>query len=163
MNYDERFTQLAARDLRNYWGFLSNINKKSDCTRYVLFSNVDPFSPVDCIQRKYDESGDFTESNIELKGRNISIDKYVDCLIDLQKVQSLMRVADQSGNPSFVVALYYQSGKLAIWRIEPDGEYQVTTKETLKYGAAPEQGKQAKAVVSLPLNEATICNFTPIA
>ena len=162
MQYDERFTQLAARDLKNYWGFLSNINKKSDCTRYVLFSNVDPFSPVDCIQRKYDESGDFTESNIELKGRNIPIEQYADCVVDLQKVQSLMKIADQSGNPSFVVALYYQSGKLAIWKIEPDAEYQVSNKTTLKYSAAPEQGKQAKAVVSLPLAEATICNFTPL-
>lgn len=163
MNYDERFTALANRDLRNYWGFLSQVNKKADGVRYVLFSNVDPFSPVDCIQRKYDESGDFTESNIELKGRNVDINQYEDCVVDLAKVQSLMRVADQSGNPSFVVALYYQSGKLAIWRIEPDGEYKVENKTTLKYSAAPEQGRQAKAVVSLPLSEATICNFTPIA
>lgn len=163
MNYDERFTALANRDLKNYWSFLQGINKKSDCTRYVLFSNVDPFSPVDCIQRKYDESGDYTESNIELKGRNVGIDQYEDCVIDLAKIQNLMRVADQSGNPSFVVALYYQSGKIAIWKIEPDGEYRVTNKTTLKYSAAPEQGKQAKAVVSLPLSDATICNFTPIA
>ena len=163
MIYDERFTALANRDLRNYWGFLSNINKKSDCARYVLFSNVDPFSPVDCIQRRYDESGDYTESNIELKGRNIPIEQYEDCVVDLAKIQNLMRVADQSGNPSFVVALYYQSGKIAIWKIEPDGEFQVTTKETLKYSAAPEQGRQAKAVVSLPLSDASIHTFTPIA
>ena len=162
MQYDERFTQLANRDLKNYWGFLQSVNKKSEDSKYVLFSNVDPFSPVDCIQRKYDESGDFTESNIELKGRNISIDQYDDCVVDLAKVQSLMRIADQSGNPSFVVALYYQSGKIAIWRIEPDGEYQVSNKTTLKYSAAPEQGKQAKVVISLPLSDATICNFTPI-
>lgn len=163
MNYDERFTALANRDLKNYWGFLSNINKRSDCTKYVLFSNVDPFSPVDCIQRKYDESGDYTEANIELKGRNVGIDQYEDCVIDLAKIQNLMRIADQSGNPSFVVALYYQSGKLAIWKIEPDGEYRVENKTTLKYGAAPEQGKQAKAVVSLPLSDASIHSFTPIA
>lgn len=163
MRYDERFTTLATKDLKNYWGFLNQVNKKSDCTRYVLFSNVDPFANIDCIQRKYDESGDFTESNIELKGRNVDINQYEDCVVDLAKVQSLMRVADQSGNPSFVVALYYQSGKLAIWRIEPDGEYKVENKTTLKYSAAPEQGRQAKAVVSLPLSEATICNFTPIA
>ena len=163
MQYDERFTQLANRDLRNYWGFLSNINKKSDCIRYVLFSNVDPFSPVDCIQRKYDESGDYTEANIELKGRNVGIEQYEDCVVDLHKIQSLMRLADQSGNPSFVVALYYNSAKLAIWKIEPDGEYRVTNKTTLRYSAAPEQGKQAKAVVSLPLSDASIHSFTPIA
>lgn len=162
MNYDERFTQLAARDLRNYWGFLQSVNKKSEDCKYVLFSNVDPFSPVDCIQRKYDESGDYTEANIELKGRNVGIDQYEDCVIDLAKIQNLMRIADQSGNPSFVVALYYQSGKLAIWKIEPDGEYRVTEKTTLRYSAAPEQGKQAKAVVSLPLAEAKIFNFTPL-
>lgn len=163
MNYDERFTALANRDLKNYWGFLSNINKRSDCTKYVLFSNVDPFSPVDCIQRKYDESGDYTEANIELKGRSIPIEQYEDCVIDLAKIQNLMRVADQSNNPSFVVALYYQSGKLAIWKIEPDGDYKVESKTTLKYSAAPEQGKQAKAVVSLPLSDASIHSFTPIA
>lgn len=163
MQYDERFTQLANRDLKNYWGWLSEINKKADDTKFVLFSNVDPFANIDCIQRKYDCDGYYTESNIELKGRNVSIDQYDDCVVDLPKIQSLMRIADQSGNPSFVVALYYPSNKLAIWRIEPDGEYKVETKQTLKYSAAPEQGKQAKAVVSLPLNEATICNFTPIA
>lgn len=163
MRYDERFTALATKDLKNYWGFLQGVNKKSEDSKYVLFSNVDPFSPVDCIQRKYDESGDFTEANIELKGRNIPIEQYEDCVVDLHKIQSLMKLADQSGNPSFVVALYYTSGKLAIWRIEPDAEYQVSEKTTLKYSAAPEQGRQAKAVVSLPLNEATICSFTPIA
>lgn len=163
MNYDERFTALANRDLRNYWGFLQARNKKTEDAKFVLFSNVDPFSPVDCIQRKYDESGDFSEANIELKGRNIDITTYPDCLVDLSKVQSLMKIADQSGNPSFVVALYYQSGKLAIWKIEPDAEYQVSEKTTLKYSAAPEQGKQAKAVVSLPLSDASIHSFTPIA
>ena len=163
MNYDERFTQLANRDLKNYWGFLQARNKKTEDAKFVLFSNVDPFSPVDCIQRKYDESGDFSEANIELKGRNIDITTYPDCLVDLSKVQSLMKIADQSGNPSFVVALYYQSGKLAIWKIEPDAEYQVSNKTTLKYSAAPEQGKQAKAVVSLPLSDASIHSFTPIA
>lgn len=163
MRYDERFTTLANRDLKNYWGFLNGINKKAEDTRYVLFSNCDPFSPIDCIQRKYDCEGYYTEANIELKGRTISIDQYDNCIIDLHKIQSLMRIADQSGNPSFVVALYYPSSKLAIWRIEPDAEYNIETKGTLKYSAAPERGKQAKAVVSLPLSDATICNFTPIA
>lgn len=163
MQYDERFTALATKDLKNYWGFLQSVNKKSEDSKYVLFSNVDPFANIDCIQRKYDESGDFTESNIELKGRNIPIEQYEDCVVDLQKVQSLMKIADQSGNPSFVVALYYQSGKLAIWKIEPDAEYQVSNKTTLKYSAAPEQGRQAKAVVSLPLSDASIHTFTPIA
>ena len=162
MQYDERFTALATKDLKNYWGFLQSVNKKSEDSKYVLFSNVDPFANIDCIQRKYDESGDFTESNIELKGRNIPIEQYEDCVVDLHKIQSLMRLADQSGNPSFVVALYYNSGKLAIWKIEPDGEYRVTTKETLKYSAAPEAGKASKQVVSLPLSDATICNFTPL-
>ena len=163
MEYDKRFTALADKDLRNYWGFLSDINKRSDDSKFVLFSNVDPFSPVDCIQRKYDVDGDFTEANIELKGRNVDISAYPDCVVDLSKIKSLMHLADQTNNASYVVALYYQSGKLAIWKIEPDGEYQVTEKTTLKYSAAPEQGRQAKAVVSLPLSDASICNFTPIA
>lgn len=163
MQYDERFTKLAEKDLRNYWGFLQAANKKSEDSKFVLFSNCDYFSSVDCIQRKYDESGDFTECNVELKGRNIPIEQYDDCVVDLAKIQTLCRLADQSGNPSYLVALYYQSGKLAIWRIDPDGEYQVTEKTTLKYSAAPEQGQTMKQVVSLPLSDASIHTFTPIA
>lgn len=163
MQYDERFTQLAERDLKNYWGFLSQINQKSEDCRYQLFSNCDCFSSVDCIQRKYDESGDFTECNVELKGRNVPIEQYGDCVVDLTKIQSLCRLADQTNNPSYLVALYYQSGKLAIWRIDPENEYQVTTKVTAKYSAAPEAGKQSKQVVSLPLTEAKILSFTPIS
>lgn len=163
MEYDKRFTALADKDLRNYWGFLSDINKRSDDSRYQLFSNCDCFSSVDCIQRKYDESGDFTECNVELKGRNVGIEQYNDCVVDLAKIQTLCRLADQSGNPSYLVALYYNSGKLAIWRIDPDSEYQVTNKVTAKYGAAPEQGQTMKQVVSLPLSDASIHSFTPIA
>lgn len=163
MEYDKRFTALAGKDLRNYWGFLSNVNKKSEDCKFVLFSNCDYFSSVDCIQRKYDESGDFTECNVELKGRNIPIEQYDDCVVDLAKIQSLMHIADQTNNPSYLVALYYQSGKLAIWKIDPDTEYKVENKTTLKYSAAPEQGQTIKQVVSLPLSDATIHSFTPIA
>lgn len=163
MQYDERFTALADKDLRNYWSFLSDINKRSDDSKFVLFSNVDPFSPVDCIQRKYNVDGDFTEANIELKGRNVDISAYPDCVVDLHKIQSLMHLADQTNNASYVVALYYQSGKLAIWRIDPDTEYKVENKTTLKYSAAPEQGQTVKQVVSLPLSDASIHSFTPIA
>lgn len=163
MEYDKRFTALADKDLRNYWGFLSDINKRSDDCRYQLFSNCDCFSSVDCIQRKYDADGDFTEANIELKGRNVDISAYPDCVIDLHKIQSLMHLADQTNNASYVVALYYQSGKLAIWRIDPDNEYKVENKTTLKYSAAPEQGQTVKQVVSLPLSDASIHSFKPIA
>lgn len=163
MQYDERFTTLANRDLRNYWGFLNDRNKKSEDCKFVLFSNVDPFSPVDCIQRKYDTDGDFVEANIELKGRNVDIGAYPDCMVDLHKIQSLIHLADQTNNASYVVALYYKSGKLAIWKIDPDGEYKVENKTTTRYSAAPEQGKHCKPVVSLPLSEASICTFTPIA
>lgn len=163
MQYDERFTALANKDLRNYWGFLQGINKREDDCKFVLFSNVDPFSPVDCIQRKYNVDGDFTEANIELKGRNVGIDQYNDCIVDLHKIQSLMHLADQTNNASYVVALYYQSGKLAIWKIDPDTEYKVENKTTLKYSAAPEQGQTMKQVVSLPLADASIYSFTPLA
>lgn len=163
MQYDERFTKLAEKDLKNYWGFLSQINERSDDCRYQLFSNCDYFSSVDCIQRKYNVDGDYTEANVELKGRNIPIEQYGDCVIDLAKIQTLCRLADHSGNPSYLVALYYQSGKLAIWRIDPDGTYKVTNKVTAKYSAAPEQGQTMKQVVSLPLADASIHNFTPLA
>lgn len=162
MQYDKRFTALADKDLRNYWGFLSSINAKSDDCRYQLFSNCDCFSSVDCIQRKYDANGDFTEANIELKGRNVDISAYPDCVIDLHKIHSLMHLADQTNNASYVVALYYQSGKLAIWKIDPNTEYKVENKTTLKYSAAPEQGQTVKQVVSLPLADASIHPFTPI-
>jgi len=163
MQYDERFTALADKDLRNYWGFLSSINKKSEDCKFVLFSNCDCFSSVDCIQRKYDADGDFTECNVELKGRNVDISAYPDCVVDLSKIQSLIHLADQTNNASYVVALYYQSAKLAIWRIDPDTEYKVENKTTLKYSAAPEQGQTVKQVVSLPLSDASIHSFTPIA
>lgn len=163
MQYDKRFTALADKDLRNYWSFLSSINAKSDDCRYQLFSNCDCFSSVDCIQRKYDADGDYSECNVELKGRNVNIEQYDDCVVDLAKIQTLCRLADQSGNPSYLVALYYNSAKLAIWRIDPENEYQVIEKVTAKYGAAPEQGKQSKQVVSLPLRDASIHTFTPMA
>lgn len=163
MQYDERFTQLADKDLRNYWGFLSSINKKSDDCRYQLFSNCDPFSTVDCIQRKYDAEGYYSECNVELKGRNIAISEYNDCLIDLRKIQSLNRLSEQSGNPSFVVALYYTSGQLAIWKIDPEDEFTIVNRTTTRYSAAPEKGKHTKQMVSLPLDKASVYNFTPIA
>lgn len=124
MNYDERHTTLAKRDIRNYWKWLSDINAKSDDCRYRL---------------------------------------YEDCVVDQRKVTQLQHLAIQSGKPTFIVALYYPSGRLAIWEVEPERQYTTVVKNTPIHTAAPEVGRDDKLMVSLPLAEARVFNFTPIA
>lgn len=163
MQYDERHTVYARRDIRNYWSFLQSINQKSEDCRYQLFENCDPFANCDCIQRKYDTDGGYQESNVELKGRDIFIEAYEDCLIDLYKVNQLQKIAYQSGNRTFIVVMYYPSKKLAIWEIDPERQYDTLTKYCNIHTAAPEAGKSDKMMVSLPLTEAKILSFIPIA
>lgn len=163
MQYDERHTTLAKRDIRNYWKWLSDINAKSDDCRYRLFEDCDPFALCDCIQRKIDTEGDYTECNVELKGRDILINAYDDCVVDQRKVNQLQHLAIQSGKPTFIVALYYPSGQLAIWEVDTERQYTTVIKNTPIHTAAPEVGRDDKLMVSLPLAEARVYTFTPIA
>lgn len=163
MQYDERHTTFAKRDVRNYWKWLSDLNAKAEDYQYRLYEDCDPYALCDCIQRKVDAEGDYTESNIELKGRDIFLHAFDDCVIDQRKIAQLQRLAMQSGKPTFIVAMYYPSKQLAIWEIDPERQYNTVVKNTPLHTAAPEVGRDNKLMVSLPLNEAKIYNFSPIA
>lgn len=137
------------QDIQEWRNFLAS-NGKGD---YQVWSNADPFSTVDVMQ----VSPMGRVSYVELKARNVRIDQYPDCLVDEWKVTQLQRLAVDSGDKVFLVALYPQSSQIAIWEIREDDEFSVrdvmANATTLQYGASQ---KKNKRLVSLRLCDAKV-------
>lgn len=105
------------KDAREWQRFLT-ANGKGD---YHVLAYVDDFAMCDAMQI----SPRGRISYIELKERRVTIETYPDCLVDSNKIQGLQKLAQDSGDKVFLVALYPQSNKIALWEIREDDEYEV--------------------------------------
>lgn len=153
------FDVMANKDIVAYYNWLDKINKKQNEYKYSICAAVDPYSPFDLIQIKNDADGNSTLSYIELKGRNVDINQYDDCIVEEYKIKNLQSLGASTSTPIYIVALYYPSSKLAIWRIDDSTPYYIE-KIKCKWHTAKNDDKIEKDMVKLPLSEAKIYNFT---
>lgn len=153
-----KFDIMANKDIVHYYNWIAS--KSTDTYTYNICAAVDPYSSYDIIQFKYDADGNNTMSYIELKGRNVSITDYDDCVIESYKVRKLQHLADMTNNKVYLVALYYPSSKLAIWEVDSDTPYNICYMECNHYTASDNPKKVMKEMVKFPLSRAKIYNFT---
>lgn len=151
------------KDITAYNRWLNRINTKNDDYSFSLFPSLDRYSVFDAIQLKtpVDAPDEIEMQFVELKGRNITIEQYDDCTIDVSKVRALQNISLSTGKDAFVVGIYYPSDKLAIWKIDPNedyGEY-VATIFANACTATQTPTKTHKQVVKLPLSTAKIYNL----
>lgn len=166
-----RLVELCARpakkDVINYFMFIQSwMNKhEGNCVNYDLSYNIDPFSHYDVMQIKQDpeDPSDMEIQYVELKGRNVTIDRYNDCVVDELKIKALQNLARKTYKKVFLCALYYESSRLAIWEIDPDKTYPTEKKKCNRMTVVSTAMKDDKTVVALPLNQAYIYPFTPVS
>lgn len=165
VKYNEKYPQFneaALKALDTYYAWLMNATKNNYDIAFEILSPVSPISPYDVCQiKKWKEGGQrlIEEQYVELKGRNISIEKYYDCEIDAHKIRDLKTLAVSTDCKVFLAALYYPSNALAIWQIDPDEDYEVITKvgKDTTMGNNPKEVN--KSMVKLYLKDARVYPF----
>lgn len=148
------------QDIYTYTEFLKYHSAKDEFHKYQFLASTDDYSIYDGMQLKFDMDGEVKQSFIELKGRFVDIDKYNDCAVDTSKIKELQRLSYLSNIPTYIVAIYYNDSKLAIWKIDPDKEYQSEVMRCF-YSQIDlnKNGYVNKDMVKLPMEEATICKI----
>lgn len=132
------------------WRNFLNAHGKGD---YSVWLNADPFAVCDAMQ----VSPFGRVSYVELKQRNHIFGQYPDCLVDEWKIVQLQKLAQDTGKRVFLVALYPQSNKIALWQIAEDDE--LVTRDVLANATTVQSGcsqKKNKRMVSLSLKTAKV-------
>ena len=144
------------KDLKIYYDFLKKNEGEKIYELYPSSNITNVFDAIQTTALKTDPNN-FTTSIIELKNRDITVDKYEDFLIDWYKVKNLQDIAKKTNFSTYLVALYSKSNKILIWEIDPNKDYKIETRKA-NNTTFIESGKRYKEVVMLPLSEAT-CHF----
>lgn len=168
-NKDLKLVELCSRpakkDVINYYMFIQDWMQKhqGNCDLYDITYNVNPHSHYDIMQMKMnpEDPTDIELQYIELKGRNVPIDRFNDCVVDNLKIVALQNLARATGKKVFLCALYYESGRLAFWEINPEKTYPTEVKKCNRISVVSTGWKVDKTVVKLPLNQALIYPFHP--
>ena len=157
------FEVWANNDIRTYYNWLKNKTKNNTDYNYSICAAVDEFSPYDLVQFKTDSDGDADYSFIELKGRNIGINEFEDCAVESYKIKNILRISSTAGKEAYIVAIYYKSSKLSIWKLDPEANY-ISESMFCQWHTADGTGqKKMKEMVKLPLSDAKIYNFNNIS
>lgn len=152
---------LANKGIEIYSNWLNKVaRKKDDEHTYELFSAVDKYSVYDLLQvkRNNDDYSVDDVQYVELKVREISINQYDDCSIDNEKILKLQRLAQATGHKVFVVAIYENDRKIAIWELDAENEYQ-TRETTANWHTAENWGKIKKVMAMFKLSDAHIYSY----
>lgn len=156
--YLRNYDVMADRAIEHYYDFVhrnvSGLTSNTQCY-FNITKSLERFSPYDVIQVRHttDDEGNqiINLEFIELKGRHIPYEQYSDCSVSLDKIQELQKVGRESGKDVWLVALYYLSDKVAMWKIDPNRNYEMDAVErrTYKYTAQKEEGKAIRKVVPM--------------
>lgn len=141
---------MANKDIVNYYNWITSKNNQ-----YNITAAVDPYSCYDIIQFKGKEDYCY----IELKGRDVLIDEYDDCIVEEEKINKLNQLSQDTGKDVFLVALYYRSNKIAIWKVKDTSNYEVSNIKC-KWHTATDSPKVIKSMVKFPLKDAKTYKFT---
>lgn len=160
-NDNTNFQLYGNKGLNIYYKWLKQKTKDNEYYNYELLANMDEFSCYDIMQVRHDNDdySSTSTSYIEIKTRDVPFYQYEDCVIDAYKVFNLQKLAYATNNRCFLVAIYANEKKLALWEISPEEQYTTITKEVQWHTAAMDGVKKNKEMVSLPLSEAKIYNY----
>lgn len=137
------------RDAREWRRFLVE-HKKGN---YRVLADMDDFAVVDVMQ----VTPEGKCQHVELKSRKHPLGQYPDCQVDESKIRHLQQLHAETGEKTYLAALYPLSGKVAIWEITEEDDYK--TIERFANATTVQQGlsvKKPKRMVSLPLKDAKV-------
>lgn len=137
------------RDAREWRRFLSSHHKEN----YRVLADMEDFAVIDILQ--ISPEGKF--QHVELKQRSHPLGTYPDCQVDESKIRHLQQLHAETGEKTYLAALYPLSSQIAIWEITEDDDYKVI--EKMANATTVQQGqsqKRPKRLVSLPIKDARI-------
>lgn len=150
MNWIERFN-ITKDDIKINYALAPIIND-----RYFLF-DLYQIKVVDTATGKT-----LTTSVVEIKERNIPVDKYDTLIIDLAKIQSMQEYSIQHNVDAYIVNMYPLSNVITVHQIDKEKDYSLYAewKSNINMVTVDNERKGAKYVVHFPINEAKIYSLT---
>ena len=119
----------ARMGIKIYSDFIQKKNEDNELYYYECLASVSEFAPYDMVIQKHDldDWGDYetTYHEIKMRDENISINDYETSLIDAHKINTLQKIAYQTGNRTFINVIYPKNKIICQWEIEADTEYNV--------------------------------------
>lgn len=141
-----RFQENADRGLSYFTDFCHKHNRE-------IFSDYPKNHPFDCAVTGKQES------IVEIKCRTEPIGTYPDCYLELGKYERLMQCSREEGKPVYYVALYPESDKICIWRLE-DKCYPWEIRYMNDKTSVDNPRKIPKKVILLPISDAQQVDFS---
>lgn len=151
----EAFNNAGMIAEKTFSDYIDNYNSTHTNKQLMLYCNNNPNGQINNIDNILMTSGStVTLSTVELKGRNIEIDQYSNGMCEYEKIEHLQNTANDNVN-AFLIAIYYPSSKMAIWKIDKHKEYNYLLIPCRNH-TVKDDGKKLKKIVYLPMSEAKI-------
>lgn len=121
------------------------------CGLYSIDYNLPQYSTFDGIITNNKTN---QQSIIEIKSRNVPIDKYDNCFVNYEKINQLQNISKKNGIRTFLIAVYPQNKTICQWEINPNTIYPIEQITSNKQTANPDIGKWSHWVVPFYIDKA---------
>lgn len=152
----------AQKDLNTYQKWLERYNYKKDGVKvsYALAPIInDRYFLFDLYQIKVVDTATgrtLSTSIVEIKERNIPIDKHKTAIIDLEKVRNMQEYSITHNVEAYIVNFYPINNILTIHTLDKNKDYSLNAewKENINMETVDKERKGSKYVVHFPIDEA---------